>query len=101
MRYLEGALDSPPPFPDHYFSDEAEQLVLHYLQQAKRDHSNAESLAGLLEEKLQPMLDNTWGDTAKALVNNWLGLVYKLTNLDRHQQFMEGVDPHDPLAMNQ
>jgi len=101
MRYLAGALDSPPPFPEHYFPDEAEQLALQFIKQAKQDHSNAKSLADLLEEKLQPMVDNTWGDTAKAMVNNWLGLVYKLTNLDRHQQFMEGVDPHDPLAMKQ
>ena len=45
------------------------------------------------------MLDNTWGDTAKALVNNWLGLVYKVTNLDRRQLFMEDVNPDDPLGL--
>ena len=46
-----------------------------------------------------PHCDNTWGDTGKAIVNNWLGLVYQLTNLDRQQQFMEGVDPDDPLQL--
>jgi len=32
-------------------------------------------------------------------VNNWLGLVYQVTNLDRKQQFMQGIDPDDPLGM--
>ena len=44
-------------------------------------------------------LDNTWGDTAKAIFNNWLGLVYQLTNMDRRQQFMPAVDPDDPLTL--
>ena len=41
------------------------------------------------------------GDTAKAIINNWLGLVYGLTNLDRKQQFMPGVDPDDPLSLKE
>jgi homoserine O-succinyltransferase len=45
-------------------------------------------------------VDNTWGDTAKAVFNNWLGMVYQLTNLDRHKQFMDTVDPLDPLGLN-
>ena len=35
------------------------------------------------EDELLRHADNTWGDTGKAIVNNWLGLVYQLTNLDR------------------
>ena len=44
-------------------------------------------------------IDNTWGDTAKAIVNNWLGLVYQFTHLDRKQQFMPGTNPKDPLGL--
>ena len=51
------------------------------------------------EREIEALLDNTWGDTAKAMVNNWLGLVYQLTNLDRKKQFMPGVDPNDPLGL--
>ena len=54
-------------------------------------------LPDYLEREIEPQLENTWGDTAKAIVANWLGLVYQLTNLDRNKQFMEGVDPDDPL----
>jgi len=53
------------------------------------------------EDELTHHCDNTWGDTGKAIVNNWLGLVYQLTNLDRKQQFMSGVDPDDPLQFRQ
>ena len=48
---------------------------------------------------MQALVDNTWGDTGKAIINNWLGLVYQLTNLDRRQQFMQGVNPDDPLKL--
>ena len=48
---------------------------------------------------IEPLLENTWGDTAKAIVNNWLGLVYQTTNLDRCKQYMDGVDPNDPLGL--
>jgi homoserine O-succinyltransferase len=54
-----------------------------------------------LEAEVEPALDNSWGDTAKAVINNWLGLVYQLTNLDRRQQYMAGVDPHDPLGLRE
>ena len=54
-----------------------------------------------LERDIEPLLENTWGDTAKAIVANWLGLVYKVTNLDRTRQYMDGIDPHDPLNVLQ
>ena len=50
--------------------------------------------------EIEEFLDNTWRDTGKAIFNNWLGLVYQLTNLDRKQQFMPGVDPDNPLGLN-
>ncbi len=46
-----------------------------------------------------PYLELWWGDTGKAFFNNWLGLVYRLTHLDRHRLFMEGIDPDDPLGL--
>ena len=48
---------------------------------------------------LEAHVDNTWGDTGKAIVNNWLGLVYRLTNLDRKLQYMPEVDAEDPLQI--
>ena len=99
LRYLSGELSAPPPFPEFYFSPEAEKIAEQFVKQAIQAQAKGEPIPGLLEEELEPMLDNTWGDTAKALVNNWLGLVYKVTNLDRSKQFMKGNDPDDPLNM--
>ena len=50
--------------------------------------------------RIQAFVDNTWGDTGKAIINNWLGLVYHLTNLDRRKQFVHEVNPEDPLGLN-
>ncbi len=93
-RYIAGDLNAPPPFPAHYFHGETAQLA-NKLQQHMQ--SGDQAALALLEQQLEAMLDNTWGDTAKAVVNNWLGLVYQVTNLDRTKQFMQGIDPNDPL----
>ncbi len=97
LRYLAGELDSPPPFPEHYFSDQAKLVAEKFIKQAKQAQSA--HLPDFPESELVTMLDNTWGDTAKAMVNNWLGLVYKVTNLDRNKQFMDEIDPNDPLRL--
>jgi homoserine O-succinyltransferase len=94
LRHLSGELDAPPPFPAHYFHGEAAQLAGQMIQEMESD---GQAVVDVLEKKLEALLDNTWGDTAKAVVNNWLGLVYQVTNLDRTKQFMEGIDPDDPL----
>ncbi len=98
-RFVSGELDTPPPLPEHYFSVQASQLAEELIEEAKQANMRGGGLTGELELRLEEMLDNTWGDTAKALVNNWLGLVYQVTNLDRKQQFMDDVNPDDPLRM--
>ena len=99
LRFVNGELDEPPPVPENYLSEGSALVVEKFMVQAMKAISRGDSVPGILENELGPVLDNTWGDTAKAIVNNWLGLVYQLTNLDRHQQFMAGVDPDDPLAL--
>lgn len=97
LRYLAGELESPPPFPENYFPADATRIAEQFLEEAKPARAGGGALPGLPENKIEAMLDNTWGDTAKAMVNNWLGLVYQVTNLDRKKQFMDEVDPDDPL----
>lgn len=94
FRYLEGQLDSPPPFPENYFPPEAQEIAAKFLKDAGKSAGN---MPAFPENELEHLVDNTWRDTGKAIVNNWLGLVYQLTNLDRKQQFMPGVDPLNPL----
>ena len=90
---------SAPPFPEHYFSDKAARVAKRFVEQAIAVRLAGQHEPDFLEDEIGPELDNTWGDTAKAIINNWLGLVYQCTNLDRKKQFMSGVDPNDPLQL--
>jgi homoserine O-succinyltransferase len=97
VRYLNGELRQPPPFPKHYFSARGAEIADRFVRESGAALREDRLLPDYLEQEIAPELDNTWGDTAKAIVANWLGLVYQLTNLDRRKQFMEGVDPDNPL----
>jgi len=97
LRFLNGELETAPPYPENYFSPEAADIAHRFIEQAM---SNGNATPEFPEAQLIAQVDNTWGDTGKAIVNNWLGLVYQLTNLDRKLQFMPGVDPGDPLQLN-
>jgi len=44
-----------------------------------------------------PLIDNTWRDTARTVVENWVGMVYQTTSVARNKPFMDGVDKSDPL----
>ncbi len=98
-RFLRGELDAPPPHPEHYFSAEAADLTDQWVEAATRARDSGAEPPPMPEREIEALIDNTWGDTAKAIVNNWLGLVYQVTNLDRKKLFMDGVDPDDPLAL--
>ncbi|MDX1572082.1 MAG: homoserine O-succinyltransferase [Xanthomonadales bacterium] len=100
FRFLEGDLDAPPPYPENYFDAEAKRVAERFLKEATACRARGEPMPDFPDETLEARLDNTWGDTAKAIVNNWLGLVYQTTNLDRRKQFMDHVDPQDPLGLN-
>jgi len=98
-RYLNGEMHEPPPYPEHYFPGPAARSADRFVREAEEALRSDLPLPDFLEAEVEPVLDNTWGDTAKAIINNWLGLVYQLTNLDRRKQYMEGVDPTDPLSI--
>jgi homoserine O-succinyltransferase len=100
-RYANRERDTRPPLPENYVSGEAERLALAAVDAATQARESGIAYEETLEAEIGGMLDNTWGDTAKAIINNWLGLVYGLTNLDRQQQFMPGVDPDDPLSLKE
>ena len=51
------------------------------------------------EELVLDTLDNTWHDTAEAVIGNWIGLVYQVTHQDRAIPFMDDIDPDDPLGL--
>ena len=97
-RYITGIRDSYPPFPEYYLSREATRVLNHFRDAVLSEDGKKLSMEQFPEAEVVPLLDDTWGDTGKAIVNNWLGLVYQLTSADRHRAFMRGVDPENPLG---
>ncbi|MFO7542794.1 MAG: homoserine O-succinyltransferase [Thiobacillus sp.] len=89
-----GKLLAFPPFPAHYFNRQA-QAVLTELGSRMQA---GETLA-FPEKLLLPLLDNTWHDTAEAVVGNWIGCVYQVTHRERGLPFMPGIDPDNPLGL--
>ena len=98
-RFARGERDAYPRFPENYFSTDAQAVLRAYEKRLHAALAAGEHPAELPEAELEPLLDNTWTDTGKALINNWLGLVYQLTHRDRRRPFMEHIDPEDPLGL--
>jgi homoserine O-succinyltransferase len=99
LRFINGELDSPPPYPEHYFPNEAIAIAESHIVACQAAMQDSDAMPEFPDAELEPHVHNTWTDTGKAIVNNWLGLVYQLTNRDRKLQFMPGVDPEDPLQL--
>lgn len=88
-----------PPFPAHYFTTTQQAILDEYREQLISAKRNTCDLPPFPESLLGAGLDNTWHDTAEAVINNWIGKVYQLTNSDRKLPFMDSVDPNDPLKL--
>lgn len=88
-----------PPFPENYLRPQVKAILNEYRMQLERLQGQGVEPPEFPEALLAPLLPNTWRDTAKSLVSNWLGKVYQITNQQRALPFMEGVDPDNPLGM--
>ncbi len=97
-RLLAGEIDGVPPLPEQYLPDRAARLARAHVEQAVRARDSGAPLPEFPEERIAAEIDNTWTDTGRAIFNNWLGLVYRLTHIERGVPFDEGIDPDDPLA---
>ncbi|MCO6450646.1 MAG: homoserine O-succinyltransferase [Caldilineales bacterium] len=99
LRFLTGDREDYPPHPEHYFGDKAATIANTYRDAILLARKRGTAAPPFPETAIHHYLDNTWGDTAKAIFNNWLGLVYKITDMDRHKPFMSGINPYDPLGL--
>lgn len=100
VRFIEGIRSTYPIYPENYLYGEARELLEDYKHQVERAQGDYTDLPGFPDEQLSELVDNTWSDTGKAIVNNWLGLVYQVAHQQRGKVYMEGIDPQDPLALN-
>ena len=98
LGYFNGK-NPQPPYPENYFPIEAREIAERFIAEAQLALENGADLPEFPEEQFLPWLDNTWGDTARAIFNNWLGSVYQVTSVVRNVPFDESVDPQDPLGV--
>jgi len=99
LQYAAGKRGDYPPFPEHYFSLQVQAILDEYRDALEAARHSGQPLPELPEELILPHIDNTWHDTAEAILNNWIGKVYQTTNSDRRKPFMDDVDPDDPLGL--
>ena len=98
MLAARGEPSFPTPFPANYFGPRARAILEEYAVRRRAQPGGLE--AGEFPEALIVHgLDNTWHDTAVAVVGNWIGCVYQVTDRERSKPFMPGVDPANPLGL--
>ena len=100
LRFASGDLEDYPPFPENYIHERESAIFKEYETRLRRALEKGGDLPVFPESLAMPHLDNTWHDTAEAVMGNWMGLVYQTTHKDRRIPFMEGIDPDDPLALD-
>ena len=99
IRFTRGERPDYPPYPDNYFSLQSQAILDEYREQVITAHERGQTPPDLPESLIVNKLDNTWHDTAEAVINNWIGKVYQVTNQDRRLPFMAGLNPDDPLGL--
>lgn len=99
MRFVNHQRDDYPPFPEHYFGPQVQAVFNEYYLKVIAARDKGLALPEFPENFVVDSLDNTWGDTAEAVINNWVGKIYQLTNQERKKPFMEGIDPANPLGL--
>ncbi len=92
--YQSGQSDEYPPFPENYFGPKAQKI----LEDVKAKILNGEN-PDFPESDIEPLLENTWADSARSFIASWMGHVYQTTHVDRNKQFMDGIDPDNPLGI--
>lgn len=99
IRFANGDISNFPPFPDNYFTLQTQAILDEFKADVVLAKASGNTIPELPESLVQQRLNNTWHDTAEAVINNWIGKVYQVTNKDRKLPFMESVDPDDPLGL--
>jgi len=94
--YLEGNRKDYPPFPSNYLSPQSCAILNEY---KARLYAKSTSIKDFPENLITKTLDNTWHDSASAIINNWIGGVYQITNEDIRLPFMDSVNPLNPLNL--
>ncbi|HGX93519.1 MAG TPA: homoserine O-succinyltransferase [Candidatus Tenderia sp.] len=97
LRFAAGERQDYPPFPENYFTLQSQAILNEHQDHVRAAMEKGAPIPELPETLLD--LDNTWHDTAEAVINNWIGKVYQITHTDRRLPFQEDIDANDPLGL--
>jgi homoserine O-succinyltransferase len=98
-NYTTGASSLYPPLPEHYFGKFETGVMSEYQSRINAAMQKKTALPEFPEALILSHLNNTWHDTACAVVGRWVGLVYQITHQNRDKPFMDGVDIDNPLNL--
>jgi len=91
--YFDGKISTPPPLPHGYFQEEALNSIKSHINNVYKSHD----ITSFNEDYLSQFIENTWQDTGRSIIQNWVGAIYQVTGFDRHKPFMDDIDPSDPI----
>ena len=98
-RYICGELNNYPPLPENYLTLLSTAILEEYREWVIAARRSGTEPPVFPEDLLVPTLDNTWHDSAEAIISNWIGKVYQITHLDRRIPFRKGTNPDNPLGL--
>jgi len=88
-----------PPLPVNYFGKFEAGVMSEYQSRIYAAMEKKTDLPEFPEALILSHLNNTWHDTACAVVGRWMGLVYQITHQDRDKPFMDDIDIDNPLNL--
>ena len=100
-RYTDGEIDEYPPVPENYLTLQSTAILEEYRDLVISAGNTSIKIPPFPEDLIEPTVDNTWHDSAEAVINNWIGKVYQITHIDRSKPFRDDIDPDDPLGLKQ
>ena len=74
-------------------TEQIQAILNEYRREVEVARRDKKPLPAFPEKVVTPHIDNTWHDSAEAIINNWIGQVYQLTDLDRNKPFKNGHRP--------
>lgn len=98
-RYINGEIREYPPLPENYLRLQSAAILEEYRERVMAAYKAGKEIPAFPEKYIVPTLDNTWHDSAEAVINNWIGKVYQVTHIDRRKPFRDDINPDDPLDL--
>ena len=99
-RFIFENSEDYPPFPENYLTNRNKAILEEYRERVIDARNKRNPAPDFPEDIVRGSIDNTWHDSAEAVINNWIGKVYQITDLDRTKPFREGVKLDNPLDLD-